>query len=74
MEWSSILWSGLLSFCIAIMMFQLNRLYNLIDNIQQEVKDIHRDYTRRDDFIRFMEHIDASLKRIEEKLDSKQDK
>lgn len=78
MELGVIIWSGLLSFVVAVIMFLINRIFSLVDKVQKELtiiqKDVVSHYTRRDDFIRFEQQVLELLRRIEDKLDGKVDK
>ena len=52
----------------------ISRLRDSDDNIHARINDFPNMYMRRDDFIAFGERIEATLIRIEMKLDSKVDK
>jgi hypothetical protein len=52
----------------------LNRIMTTLDKLDEEAKDLHNKYVRRDDFIRDLGDIKLMLTQIANKLDGKADK
>jgi hypothetical protein len=52
----------------------LNRIMTTLDRLDEEAKDLHNKYVRRDDFIRDIAEIKTMLTHITNKLDGKADK
>ena len=52
----------------------LNRIMKTLDKLDDDVKTVHKEYIRKDDYHRDIGEIKTMLKGIYDKLDSKADK
>ena len=72
------LWSLLITLFIGGLSWMTNRIFKLLDDLQREdalIKaEVSRTYVRREDYREFQKQILETMCRIEEKLDTKQDK
>lgn len=72
------IWSILMTIIMAGIGWLVNRIFKMLDDLRAEDAlirgDITNNYVRRDDYMRFQTQIIEFLRRIEDKLDKKQDK
>jgi hypothetical protein len=72
------LWSLLITVFMSGLSWLVNRIFKMIDDLRKEDEiiknEINNKYVRRDDYMNFQNQIIDFLRRIEDKIDKKQDK
>ena len=72
------LWSLLITIFMSGLSWLVNRIFKMIDDLRKEDEviksEINNKYVRRDDYLNFQNQIIDFLRRIEDKIDRKQDK